>query len=98
MSSHAVPTRYYLGVFLALLVLTAVTTWVAYIDLGVGNTIVALLIAGTKATLVLLIFMHLRWSSRLTWVFAASGFFFLIVLITLTLSDFLSRDYLKIYG
>jgi cytochrome c oxidase subunit 4 len=55
-------------------------------------------IAAPKASLVLLFSMHLCWSSRLTWIFTAAGLFFLLVLISLTLADFLSRDYLQIYG
>ena len=88
----------YYGVFGALLVLTWVTVAVSGVDLGVWNTPVALLIASFKASLVMLFFMHLWWSSKLTWIFAASGIFFLVVLITLTLSDFLSRGWLPIYG
>lgn len=88
----------YLGVFVALLCLTWLTVWVSGIDMGPWNTPVALLIASLKASLVLLFFMHLWWSSRLTWIFAVAGLFFLLVLISLTLADFLSRDYLQIYG
>jgi cytochrome c oxidase subunit 4 len=88
----------YLGVFVALLGLTWLTVWVSGVDLGVWNTPAALSIASLKASLVLLFFMHLWWSSRLTWIFAVAGLFFLLVLISLTLADFLSRDYLQIYG
>jgi cytochrome c oxidase subunit 4 len=88
----------YLGVFVALLGLTWLTVWVSGVDLGPWNTPVALSIAALKASLVLLFFMHLWWSSRLTWIFTAAGLFFLLVLISLTLADFLSRDYLQIYG
>lgn len=87
----------YVGVFLALLALTWLTVWVSGVDLGPWNTPVALLIASLKASLVLLFFMHLWWSSRLTWIFAVTALFFLLVLITLTLADFLSRGYLPIY-
>jgi len=96
--AHAAPLGLYFAVFGALLLLTATTVWVAGVDLGPWNTPVALLIASLKAGLVLLFFMHLWWSSRLTWVFAATGFFFLVLLISLTLSDFLSRGWLPIYG
>ena len=99
MSSHHGPTlRHYFGVFFALLFLTAATVWVASIDLGAWNTPVALMIAGLKASLVLLYFMHVRWSSRLTWIFIAGSLLWLLVLIAFTMSDYLSRDWLVIYG
>ena len=88
--------RSYLAVFVALLVLTALTTGVAFIDLGgIGNVAVALTIAVIKAVLVTLYFMHLRYSSRLTMVFAAAGIFWLGIMIVLTLSDYLSRDWVR---
>ena len=88
--------RSYLAVFVALLALTALTTGVAFIDLGgIGNVAVALTIAVIKATLVALYFMHLRYSSRLTMVFAATGIFWLGIMIALTLSDYLSRDWVS---
>jgi cytochrome c oxidase subunit 4 len=87
MSSHVVPARAYIAVFAALMVLTAVTTAVAFIDLGAGNNFVALAIATTKAALVLLVFMHLRWSSRLVQVLAASALFFLLALFAFTFAD-----------
>jgi len=90
--------RLYLGVFLALLVLTALTVWSAFQPLGALHTPVALGIAGTKALLVILYFMHVRWSSRLTWVFASSGFLFLVILLVFTLSDFRTREWLPLYG
>ena len=86
----------YLAVFVALLVLTALTTGVAFIDLGgIGNVAVALTIAVIKAVLVALYFMHLHYSSRLTMVFAAAGIFWLGIMIVLTLSDYLSRDWVS---
>ena len=63
------------------MVLTAVTVWVANLDLGRWNAIVALSIAVLKATLVVLYFMHVRYSSRLTWIFVGAGFFWLGILI-----------------
>lgn len=97
-SSSAPPLKLHATVFGTLLLLTALTVLAASIDLGPWNTVAALGIASIKASLVLLYFMHLRWSHRLTWVFAAAGLFFLVLLITLTLSDFLTRDRLPIYG
>ena len=65
-SEHVVPMSTYVGVFLALLVGTALTTWVAYIDLGAFNTVVALVIAFIKMTLVILFFMHVKYNKGLT--------------------------------
>jgi len=77
MSQHIVPMRVYFVIFFALMILTATTVWVAFFDLGAVNDAVALGIASTKAMLVILYFMHVRYGSRLTWIFAAVGFFFL---------------------
>src|SRR5262245_1512932 len=85
----------YYAVFAALLVLTGVTVAVAYVDLGAANAIVAIVIAMVKASLVLVYFMHLRFSSRLTWVWAGLGFFWLFVLIAFTLADEISRGWLR---
>jgi cytochrome c oxidase subunit IV len=94
-SGHGGATvRLYAGVFLALLALTGVTLWAAYLDIGAWHTPVALLIASVKGLLVLLYFMHVRWASRLTWVVAAAGFVFLLILLAFTLADYLSRGWL----
>jgi cytochrome c oxidase subunit 4 len=93
MSEHIIPLRTYLAVFLALIVLTAVTTGVAYIDLGALNTVVALTIAVTKMLLVVLFFMHAKYSTGLTRVIIIAGFFWLGILITLSLSDELTRHW-----
>lgn len=98
MSQHVVPPKAYVAVFAALLVLTAVTTSVAFLDLGPWNTAVALGIAFIKATLVVLIFMHLKYSSRLTRVVVAGGLFWLAILLALTLSDFFTRGWLVVLG
>jgi cytochrome c oxidase subunit 4 len=90
-AEHVVPIRIYLIVFATLLVLTAVTTAVAYTNLGPLNVVVMLLIAFLKASLVILYFMHVRFTSRLTQVAAVSGFAWLVILIGLTLSDVLTR-------
>ena len=83
----------YLTIFGALMVMTAITIAVAFINLGPFNFPVAIAIAVTKATLVVLFFMHVKDSSRLTKLIVGSGFFFLIVLFTLTLTDYLSRGW-----
>ena len=91
MAEHVVPKKVYYNVFGVLIVLTAVTTLVAFADLGPFNTIVALTIAVSKAVLVVLFFMHVRYSSRLTWIVLASGLFWLAILLSLTLSDYFTR-------
>jgi cytochrome c oxidase subunit 4 len=92
MSEGAHPTHkvYYL-VFLALAAGTVLTYLVAFVDLGFWNPIIALAIACTKATLVILFFMHVRYSSKLTMITVCAGFFWLLILITLSLSDYLTR-------
>lgn len=96
MSEHLVPRKVYFAVFAALLVLTAITTAVAFVNLGPWNTVVALGIAFVKATLVALFFMHVKYSPRLTQVVVAGGIFWLAILIVLTLSDFMTRGWLPI--
>jgi cytochrome c oxidase subunit IV len=95
---HVVPLGVYFGVFAALLVGTGLTVWVSYIDLGRWNTPVALAIAVTKATLVALFFMHLRWSSRLTWLAVGAALFWFLQLLAGTLADYLSRGLLDKTG
>jgi cytochrome c oxidase subunit 4 len=85
---------YYL-VFLALIVGTGLTVAAAKMDMGPLNNVVMLVIACTKATLVILFFMHVRWSSRLTWVVAVSGFFWLLILFSLGMSDYMSRGWIQ---
>jgi len=98
MSEHIVSKKMYFTIFGALMVLTALTVFAANIDLGSEklNTIVALAIAVTKAMLVILFFMHVRYSSRLTWVVVAGGFLWLFIMVSLTLSDYLSRRMLTL--
>lgn len=91
MSGHVLPLRTYYAVFGALLVLTAVTTAVAYLDLGMLNGVVALGIAGTKAALVILYFMHVRYESRLVWIFSVAGFVWLVIFFVLILTDYAAR-------
>lgn len=91
MSGHVSPKSMYYTIFGALMVFTALTVGVAFIDLGVLNFPVALAIALTKATLVILFFMHVNHSSQLTKLIVAAGFFFLVILFGLTLTDYLTR-------
>lgn len=88
---HIVPPKTYLMILLALLVLTATTTGVAFLDLGIFNPIIALAIACLKAVLVILFFMHIRYSSRLMMLTVSAGFFTFMVLVTMTLTDYISR-------
>jgi cytochrome c oxidase subunit 4 len=94
MSSHLIPRRIYFMVFAVLVALTLITIEVALVDLGRLNTVVALTIAVTKALLVILFFMHVRYSSRLTMIVLASGFFWLVIMIALTMSDYIGRTWL----
>jgi cytochrome c oxidase subunit 4 len=93
MSMHVAPLSLYYKVFLALIVGTILTVVVARLDLGALNNVVMLTIACGKAVLVILFFMHVWWSARLTWVFAASGFFWLLILFVITMSDYMSRGW-----
>lgn len=97
MSEHVTSRTVYFAVFAALMVLTAATVFVATIDLGWANDVVALGIAVTKALLVLWFFMHLRYSTRVTVLTAVAGFFWLAILISLTLNDYLTRETLFPY-
>jgi len=90
----ATSRRAYYIVFLVLLACTYLTWQVAYFDLGPLNTIAALTIAAFKAVLVVLFFMHAKYSTRLTWAVALGSVFWLAVLLTLTLSDYLTRPWL----
>jgi cytochrome c oxidase subunit IV len=92
MSEHIVPVKVYLAIFLALLVGTALTVLAAFVDFPWRlNTIVALTIASVKATLVVLYFMHVRYSTRLVWVIVASALFWMAILFAFTFSDYLTR-------
>jgi cytochrome c oxidase subunit 4 len=98
MAGHISPKKVYYTIFGALMALTAITVSVAFINLGTLNFPIALGIAITKATLVILFFMHLKYSSRLTKLICGTAFFFLLVLFGLTLSDYLSRGWFTAPG
>lgn len=93
MSGHVAPKSLYYTIFVALLVGTVLTVVVAMFDLGAFNNIVMLTVACAKALLVILYFMHVRWSTRLTMVVAASGFFWLMILFSITMADYASRGW-----
>ena len=93
MSDHILPVRTYLAIFVILLILLAATVAARYVELGRFNIVVALSIATVKAVLVVLYFMHVRYSSRLTWVFASAAFLWLGILLALTFNDYVSRGW-----
>jgi cytochrome c oxidase subunit 4 len=84
-------TRTYVLVWAILLILLVATRVLARVDLHPLNAAIAMAIAFSKMLLILLFFMHLRYGSRLTWIFAAAGFIFIVILIELTLNDYLTR-------
>ena len=91
---HVTPLGVYLGIFGALMVLTVVTVAIAWVDLGSFNIIVALGVAVLKANLVVLYYMHLKYSSKLTWIVVASGFFWLLILLGLLMADYATRGWM----
>ena len=93
MAGHISPVKTYITIFGALMVGTVITVAAAFVNLGPLNFPVAISIAIAKATLVILFFMHLKYSSQLTKLICGSAFFFLIVLFGLTMSDYLSRGW-----
>lgn len=98
MSDHVVSRKIYLAVFAALLLGTTLTVWVAFFDLGPLNDIAMLTIAVAKATLVVLFFMHVRYSGRLIALVVSSAVLWLLILLTLALSDYLTRGLIGVLG
>jgi len=94
-AGHVAPKSLYYLIFGALMIGTALTVGAAFVDMGALNNVVMLAIACTKALLVVLFFMHVRWSSRLTWVIAASGFVWLLIMFGFTLADYMSRGWIQ---
>jgi cytochrome c oxidase subunit 4 len=90
---HVVPLGVYFSVFAALMVLTVITVVVTGFDFGPFNLVVALAVAITKASLVVLYFMHARYSPRLTGVVIAAAIAFFIILAFLTFTDYISRGW-----
>ena len=93
MSDHIVPKKVYYNIFAALLIGTALTVVMAFVDLHSFNIVVALLIAGVKASLVIFYFMHIKFSDRLTKLFVAIGFIWFFIMVGITMTDYLSRDW-----
>ena len=94
MAEHVIPKRVYYTVFGILMLCTYLTVQIAFLDLGALNTVVALTIAVFKATLVVLFFMHVKYSTRLTWAVVIGSVFWLGILLALTFSDYLTRRWL----
>jgi cytochrome c oxidase subunit IV len=93
--SHSHPSPWlYLGILTALVIGTCATWAIAFVDLGIWNPVVALTIAVIKAVLVILFFMHVYYSNKLTKLTVAAGFFWLLIMITMSLSDYLTRAFL----
>lgn len=93
MSGHVSPVSLYLTIFVALMVLTAVTVGAAFVDLGQFNFLVAMTIAVFKASLVIWYFMHVKYASKLTKLTVATGVFFLAILLGLLLVDYASKGF-----
>ncbi|MGD0860242.1 MAG: cytochrome C oxidase subunit IV family protein [Terracidiphilus sp.] len=91
LAHHIVGPRVYVVILFALLLGTGLTVWASFVDLGVWNPVIALAIATTKAVLVVLYFMHVRYSSKLTMLTVGAGIFMFLTLISLTLADYISR-------
>ena len=95
---HVIPVRVYFAIFLALMVLTAVTVIVAFIDLGAMSDVVAMAIAFTKATLVILYFMHVRYSEGLVGLSVVAGIAFLAIFVFFTMSDYMTRAFFDLFA
>jgi cytochrome c oxidase subunit 4 len=95
---HVVPVSVYLAVFAALICLTWVTAWISTVDLGSWNIFVALAIAFFKASLVILFFMHVKYSTKLTKMIVGAGFFWLILLLFITMMDIWTRTWMGVPG
>ena len=98
MTQHVMPVRTNIAVFVALLVLLIATVGAAYLPLGDWHFPVAMTIATAKAVLIVLFFMHVLYSHKLTMIIALAGFLWLAIMVGLTLSDYLSRGWLRIPG
>ena len=92
---HIVSPKLYVGIFLFLMVMTGLTVFAASVDLGWANPVVALVIATMKATTVILFFMHVKYSTRMTQMVIIGALFFLFLLLGLTLTDYLSRGWMS---
>jgi cytochrome c oxidase subunit 4 len=98
MSEHVTPVKTYINVFVILLVLLVATVGAANMPLGHFHLATAMLIAGIKAVLIGLFFMHIYHSPKLTWIVSTGSAFFLALLLAFLLNDYLTRDWLDIPG
>jgi cytochrome c oxidase subunit IV len=96
-TDHILPKRVYFTIFGILILCTYLTVQIAFFDLGPLNTIAALGIAVFKATLVVLFFMHVKYSTRLTWAVVLGSLFWFGILIAITMADYLTRGW-RTYG
>ena len=94
---HIIPKRVYYTIFGILMLCTYLTVQIAFLDLGAMNTVAALVIAVFKAVLVVLFFMHVKYSTRLTWAVVIGAVFWLGIMLALTMSDYLTRAW-RTYG
>ena len=93
MTTHILPTRVYYTIFGILMLCTYLTVQIAFLDLGALNTIAALGIAVFKAVLVVLYFMHVKYSAKLTWAVVLGSVFWLLLMVALTMNDYLTRGW-----
>lgn len=98
MSQHIIPVRVNLIVFGCLMGLLVATVGIAYFDLGDFNIVAAMTIAAVKATLIVLYFMHVRYSQRIVWVYSGAALLWLTLLIAFTTADYVTRGWLDIPG
>ena len=96
--THAMPVKTYLTVFAALMVLPVITVAVAFVDLGPFNVMVAVTIAAVKAYVVVLYFMHVKYSNKVIWLSAVAGFIWFGLMLALTFSDYATRDWIPAPG
>ena len=95
---HVLPLRIYFTIFGALMGLMVLTVGAALFDLGMANFAVAMGIAVVKMVLILMFFMHVKYSERLVWVFSTAAFFWLLLLIGGLLNDYLTRGQTNVWG
>ena len=93
-NEHITSSGLYVAIWVILMVLTGTTVFAASVDLGIFNIVVALVIATVKGTLVVLFFMHLKYSPKLTMATVIAAMFFMFLLFSLSMTDYLTRDWL----
>jgi cytochrome c oxidase subunit 4 len=99
MAEVIVGRKIYVLIWLVLMVLTGLTAAVSFVNLGQWSAPVAMAIASTKALLVALFFMHLRYvQSKIVWLWAIAGVFWLTILFFLSMTDYITRGYLRVPG